>query len=90
MKAEKFKIEFERDPKTRLLTGMSLPSDLPLEQRILILVPFIESLQEAIEKLETSTRRYSKILMALTTVLVALTVVLIGLSAANLASNQVI
>ena len=85
MGTEKFEIKFERDPKTQRLTGMHLPADLSLEQRILILVPFVESLQGAIEKLEASTRRYSRILTILTTVLVVLTVVLIGLGAANLA-----
>ncbi len=82
MKEEKVKIEI--DEKTGLIKEIHLPSDLPLEQRVTLLIPFIDSLRGAILKLDTSTRKQSKIVTFLTTVLIILTIVLVGLGIAHL------
>lgn len=85
MKEENVHITFERDPKTGRLTKLSLPSDLPVEQRTTLLVPLIDSLVISMEKLDASNRKYSKILQNLTITLIVLTVVLVGLGIAQMA-----
>jgi len=84
VKEEKFEIEIETDDKTGLIKRIHLPSDLPLDQRITLLIPFIDSLRGAILRLDTSTRKQSKIVTFLTTVLIILTIALVGLGIAHL------
>lgn len=79
MRDEKFEIKIETDPKTGLIAKMSLPVGLSAEERITMLIPFIDGLRGAIVKLDASTRKYSRLLTVFTIVLVILTVCLVGL-----------
>jgi hypothetical protein len=78
---EKCEIKFEYDRKTKLLTKMELPADLPAEQRIGLEIPFISSLIVATQRLD----KHSRILKYLTIALVVLTTALVILSCLQIA-----
>ena len=73
---EKWEIKFEYDPKTKLLTKMEFPADLPTEQRMGLEIPFINSLIVATQRLD----KHSRILKYLTIALIVLTAALVTLS----------
>lgn len=79
MNKEKWEIKFEYDSETGLPTKMELPVDLPIEARMGLEIPFIQSLVAAIRRLDVDINKHSRILNKLTIVLIVLTVILVTL-----------